>query len=105
MIGEALALAGSLIVLLAAIGVVRFTDVFSRMHALAKGSTLGILLLFAGAAVNLGDIESVTTIVLAAVLHVVTLPPGSNLVSRAVNRAGRADSDGSDAGDPSTPGD
>ncbi|HET8931312.1 MAG TPA: monovalent cation/H(+) antiporter subunit G [Acidimicrobiales bacterium] len=98
MIGEALALAGSVIVLLAAIGVVRFSDVFSRMHALAKGSTLGILLLFTGAAVNLGDIESVTTVVLAAVLHIVTLPPGSNLVSRAAHRAGLQN--GGDAGVP-----
>jgi len=100
MIGEALALAGSVIVLLAAIGVVRFTDVFSRMHALAKGSTLGILLLFAGAAVNLGDVEAVTTVVLAAVLHVVTLPPGSNLVSRAAYRAGVAGGVDPDGGGP-----
>lgn len=93
MIGEALALAGAIIVLLAAIGVVRFGDIFSRMHALAKGSTLGLLLLFAGAAVNLGAIESVTTVVLAAVLHIVTLPPASNLVSRAVHRSGREGGD------------
>jgi multicomponent Na+:H+ antiporter subunit G len=102
MIGEALALAGSVIVLLAAIGVVRFTDVFSRMHALAKGSTPGILLLFAGAAVNLGDIESVTTVVLAAVLHIVTLPPGSNLVSRAAHRADLANNGRPDEGEPTS---
>ncbi len=102
MIGEALALLGAVLVLLAALGVVRFGDLFSRMHALAKGSTLGILLLFAGAAANIGNVESVTTVVLAAVLYVVTLPPASNLVSRAAYRAEKGDraspsGDGTDA--------
>ena len=32
--GQALALVGSLLTLLAAVGVVRFTDALSRMHAL-----------------------------------------------------------------------
>ncbi len=99
MIGQVLALVGALIVLIAAIGVVRLGDVFSRMHALTKGSMLGLLLLFAGAAVNVGSIEAVTTLILAGVLHVVTLPPGSNLVSRAVYRAGPAAGDVDAKGD------
>ena len=47
MIGELLALLGATLVLLSAIGVVRFADVLARLHALAKASTLGILLLLA----------------------------------------------------------
>ena len=37
MIGELVMLVGALLVLLAAIGVIRFDDVFARMHALASG--------------------------------------------------------------------
>lgn len=83
MIGEFLALLGSILVLLAAAGVVRFGDVLARMHALAKASTLGVLLLFVGASINLTDINDVTSIALAALLHVLTTPPASNMLSRA----------------------
>ena len=83
MIGELLALLGSLLILLAAIGVVRFRDVLARLHALAKASTLGILLVLFGAAVNLHDLNDITSVVLAAVLHLLASPPASNMLSRA----------------------
>ena len=41
MIGELLALVGATLVLLAAVGVVRFSEVLARLHALAKASTSG----------------------------------------------------------------
>lgn len=83
MIGQLLALAGSALVLLAAMGVVRFGDPLARMHALAKASTLGLLLILAGAAINLGDVNDITSVVLAGLLHLLTSPPASNMVSRA----------------------
>ena len=83
MIGEALALAGAAFVLLAAIGAVRFPDALSRMHALAKASTLGIVLILVGAVANLRDVNDLTSVLLAAILHVLTSPPASNMVSRA----------------------
>jgi multicomponent Na+:H+ antiporter subunit G len=82
-IGELLALIGALLVLLSAVGVVRLPDVLARLHALAKASTLGLLLLLAGAAANLSDFNDLTSIVLAAILHMLASPPGSNMVSRA----------------------
>ena len=84
MIGELLALAGAMLVLLSAIGVVRFSDVLARLHALAKASTLGLLLILSGAAVNLRDLNDITSVVLAGVLHLLASPPASNMVSRAV---------------------
>lgn len=83
MIGELLALIGAVLVLLAAVGVLRFDDTLARMHALAKASTLGILLVLAGAAVNLHTLNDTTSVVLAALLHVLVSPPASNMVSRA----------------------
>jgi len=83
MIGELLALLGAVLVLLSAIGVVRFTDIFARLHALAKASTLGILLILLGAAVNLRNLNDLTSVVLAAVLHLLASPPASNMLSRA----------------------
>jgi multicomponent Na+:H+ antiporter subunit G len=83
MIGQVIMLIGALLVLLAAVGVMRFDDVFARMHALAKGSTLGVVLLLAGAAVSLQHANDITSLVLAAVIQLVASPPASNLLSRA----------------------
>ena len=47
-VGKVMVLIGSLLTLLAAIGMVRFTDVFARMHSLAKASTAGVLLVLIG---------------------------------------------------------
>ena len=83
MIGEVLVLVGSALVLLSAVGCVRFDDALARLHALAKASTLGILLILAGAAVNLSDLNDITSVVLAGLLHLLASPPASNMVSRA----------------------
>ena len=83
MIGELLALIGATLVLLAAVGVVRFGDALARLHALAKASTLGVLLILIGAAVNLRDLNDLTSVALAALLHLLASPPASNMVSRA----------------------
>jgi multicomponent Na+:H+ antiporter subunit G len=87
-IGELLAVLGATFVLLSAIGVVRFGDVLARLHALAKASTLGVLLVFTGAVVNLRDLNDLTSVVLAGVLHLLASPPASNMVSRATYLAG-----------------
>jgi multicomponent Na+:H+ antiporter subunit G len=81
--GEVLVLTGSLFMLLAGIGVLRFRDVFVRMHALTKASTLGLLLVLLGAAIALEHPNDITSLVLAAVLHLVTSPIGNNVLSRA----------------------
>ncbi len=83
MIGELLTLVGAMLVLLAGLGLVRFGDPLARMHALAKASTLGLLLILAGAAVNLHTLNDVTSAVLAGILHVLASPPAANMVSRA----------------------
>ena len=83
MIGEILVLAGAVLVLLSGLGVVRFGDPLARMHALAKASTLGLLLILAGVAVNLRTVNDVTSAVLAGILHMLASPPASNMVSRA----------------------
>ena len=83
MIGELLALVGAALVLLSAVGVNRFTDVLARLHALAKASTLGLLLILFGAAINLRNLNDITSVALAGVLHLLASPPASSMVSRA----------------------
>ena len=83
MIGELLVLVGAALMLLSAVGVVRLPDVVARLHALSKASTLGIVLVLAGAAANLTDLNDLTSVVLAGILHLLASPPGSTMVSRA----------------------
>jgi len=90
MIGELLTVVGATLILLSAIGVVRFSDPLARLHALAKASTLGVLVVLAGAAANLRDLNDITSVVLAAVLHLLASPPASNMLSRATYLAADA---------------
>ena len=81
MIGEVFILAGSLLTLVAAVGMFRFQDVFSRMHALAKASTAAVVLVLVGAAISLSHPNDVTSLLLAAALQVLTSPVASNMIS------------------------
>jgi len=86
-IGEAVILVGCVLTLLAGIGVLRFRDVFERMHALTKASSAGLILVLVGAALLLPNINDVTTLALAAFLQVLTLPVAANLIASATYRA------------------
>jgi multicomponent Na+:H+ antiporter subunit G len=86
-IGEAIILLGCVLTLLSAVGVLRFRDVFERMHALTKASALGMVLVLVGAALLLPSINDVSTLALAAFLQVLTLPVAANLIANATYRA------------------
>jgi multicomponent Na+:H+ antiporter subunit G len=88
MIVEAVVLLGAVLILLAAIGVVRFDDVLTRMHALTKASTLGVLLVLVGAALYLRNPNDYTSLALAAGLQLLTSPVSAHLIGRATYRAG-----------------
>ncbi len=85
--GPALALVGSVLTLLAALGVVRFPDVLARMHALTKASTAGLVLVLLGGALTLDHPNDITSLLLAGALQILTMPVGANLMSRATYRA------------------
>lgn len=87
MTGQVLALAGSALTLVAALGVVRFPGVLARMHALTKASTMGVVLVLLGGALTLSHANDVTSLLLAGALQVLTVPVGANLMSRATYMA------------------
>jgi multicomponent Na+:H+ antiporter subunit G len=84
---EVLVLIGAVLTLLAGVGVVRFDDVYARLHALTKATTLGFLLVLLGAAIALHDPNDITSLVLAAALQLLTSPVGTGLLARAAYRA------------------
>jgi multicomponent Na+:H+ antiporter subunit G len=83
MIGELLLVVGAAFIFLAAIGVLRFSDVFVRMQLLSKASTFGLLTVLVGGVVSLESANDVTFLLLVGALHLVTSPVGSNLLARA----------------------
>jgi multicomponent Na+:H+ antiporter subunit G len=86
-IAELIVLAGAVLILLAGIGVIRFDDALARMHALTKATTLGVLLVLIGAAIALPDPNDITSLILAAVLQVLTSPVSAHMIGRATYRA------------------
>lgn len=81
---------GALMATTAAIGIVRFPDVLSRMHAATKPQTVGLLLILAGLAVRLRDLSDITVLVLIAAFQLLTAPVSAHMVGRAAFRTGNA---------------
>jgi len=81
-----LLLTGATLALTASVGVLRFVDVLSRMHAATKPQVLGILLCLAGAAVRLRDSVDVWLLVLTGAFQLVTAPVAAHLVARLAYR-------------------
>ncbi len=80
-----LAIVGASLVLLAGIGVLRFPDLYSRMHAATKATTLGIVVVAIGAAVSLDSGRA--KLLLATAVIFITAPIASHVVGRAAYRA------------------
>lgn len=83
-----LLVAGALLTLLAAVGLLRFKDVFTRMHAATKPATLGLILVLSGTALAMDELEPVAKLVLVALLQFITAPVGAHLIGRSAFRAG-----------------
>ena len=82
----ALVLGGSTLALTAAIGVVRFPDTLTRMHAATKPQVLGLLLVLAGAAIRLRGNADVGMVILTGLFTVITAPVVANRVGQLAYR-------------------
>jgi multicomponent Na+:H+ antiporter subunit G len=82
----AFVLSGSVFALTAAIGVVRFPDTITRMHAATKPQVLGLLLVLAGAAIRLRGHPDVGMLILAGLFTIITAPVVANRVGQLAYR-------------------
>jgi multicomponent Na+:H+ antiporter subunit G len=76
-------LAGSVFALLAAVGVLRMPDVFTRMQASTKASTFGLGCLLIGAALQMGDFASFIRIASIGAFVLLTTPVAGHVIARA----------------------
>lgn len=78
---------GGLFCLLAAVGIVRMSDVYTQMQAASKAVTLGATSIVLAAAVHFGEADVVARCLLICVFLFVTVPAASHLIARAAFRA------------------
>ena len=95
-VGEALMILGACFALLAGIGIHRFGDAYSRMHAAAKSPTLGLILVAVGAALRIRTAVAVPTLVLVVILQLLTSPVATHVAARSVHLRMRVPQDGPD---------
>ncbi len=85
-----LLLAGTFFILSSSIGINRFPDVYTRLHAATKASTLGIAGILIGAFLFLYVSESIISgkLLLAILFILLTNPVSGHMISRAAHKAG-----------------
>lgn len=88
MLAALLLVGGAAVVALAALGVARLPDPFSRMHAAAKAGVAGAGLLLLGAGLAFGTIAAMLTALAAVGFLVLTAPVASHALGRAAYVAG-----------------
>lgn len=81
-IASALVLAGSAFMFTAALGVVRFPDVFTRMQATTKAATLGVVGVMGAVAVALDHGPSTVRALLVAGFFLLTAPVAAHAIAR-----------------------
>ena len=81
---------GALMAFTAALGVFRFPDTLSRMHAATKPQTFGLLQILLGAIIQLGDNVDVGMLILAGLFAIITAPVIAHRIGRLVSQEQRA---------------
>jgi multicomponent Na+:H+ antiporter subunit G len=89
-LAAALLLLGTLLTVLAGLGTLKFPDVFARMHAATKASSLGLALIVLGAAVRLPGPGTALKLLLVIGLQFFTAPIAAAMIGRAAHREGLA---------------
>lgn len=87
-LGALCIVAGGLFGLLAAIGVLRLPDLFTRMHAASKAGLVGSGMTLVGIASVAGESAIILRAVLGIVFLALTTPVSAHLLARAALKAG-----------------
>jgi multicomponent Na+:H+ antiporter subunit G len=92
-IGAVFLLLGAMLCFAASVGLVRFPDVLTRMHAATKSQTLGLLFVVTGVAFSLQNVQALGILLLVAILQLLTAPVAAHMVSRTAYRTGQVRED------------
>jgi len=81
-------LAGSLLSLAAGVGLVRFPDTLSRMHAATKPQIFGLILILSAIALEEHTLGVVASLLVVLVFQMLTAPISAHMIGRAGYRNG-----------------
>jgi multicomponent Na+:H+ antiporter subunit G len=79
---------GALFMLLAGLGILRLPDLFMRLQASTKASTLGVGCMLLAAAIHFQDLAVTTRAVLVIAFFFLTAPVGAHMIARAAYAVG-----------------
>lgn len=85
-IGAFITLAGSIFLFLGSLGLIRMPDLYNRIQAGTKASTLGTLLTLSG--IGLIHFDWIGKLLILIVFVIITNPVSSHVISRAAHRSG-----------------
>ncbi len=88
-ISMVLILVGALLAMTAAIGIVRFPDTLSRMHAATKPQVVGLVLVLIGAVIQLRGNVDIWMLVLVGLFTLLTAPVIAHVIGRVAYREQR----------------
>ncbi|QLC33719.1 monovalent cation/H(+) antiporter subunit G [Halarchaeum sp. CBA1220] len=86
----ALVLVGTFFLIVGTVGLWRFPDIYNRMHATSKATTLGAASMFLAGFVRFGPFGAGLTSLVGIVFLFATAPTGAHLISLAARRLGVA---------------
>lgn len=92
-LGAAFLCAGAFFCLAAALGIVRFPDLMTRLHAATKPQVFGLVLVLAGVILTLRTWEVFVLGLLTIGLQIVTAPVSGHMLARTAYRTGQWASD------------
>ncbi|ADJ28108.1 monovalent cation/H(+) antiporter subunit G [Nitrosococcus watsonii] len=81
-LSAALTVSGTFFFIVGTLGLLRFPDIYSRLHALTKADNLGLGLLIAGLALQTDTLSSALKLILIWLLVMVTSATTSFLIAR-----------------------
>ena len=87
-VSAALLLGGASFMFLAGLGVLRLPDLFMRLQAATKASTLGVGCMLLAAAVHFQDLAVTTRAALVIAFFFLTAPVGAHVIARAAYAVG-----------------
>ena len=85
-----LILAGAIFSLLAAVGVLRLPDLYTRLHAASKAGVVGAGLILCAVAIVSGDGPTMLRAALGIVFLLLSTPVAAHLLARSALKAGEA---------------
>lgn len=87
-VAAVLMVAGSALALIAAIGLFRMPDAYSRIHVATKPATLAVVFTVGAAVLRVPDLAPTTKLILAVLLQFWTAPVASHMLGRAAHASG-----------------